>query len=85
MTPGELAVYAEAYNERKENEHEQKREEIYTTALLISQFVWSKRPRSYEEVFGIKKKSKMPDAEMLRVVEALNAQFGGNDIRKGAK
>lgn len=74
----------EGYNSRVTIEQEQKRQEIYVSALLISQFVWAKGKRpSYEKVFGSKANhEEMTDEEMLRKVEALNAMFGGIDERK---
>lgn len=84
MTPRELAIYVEAYNQRLSFEQEQKQREIYASALLISQFVWVKgRKPSYEKVFGGHKPQKeMTDEEMLKAIEALNAEFGGEDLRK---
>lgn len=74
----------DAHNDKIKLEQEQRRQEIYVSALLISQFVWAKGKRpSYEKVFGGKPKQKeMTDEEMLRKVEALNAMFGGFDERK---
>lgn len=74
----------EAHNEKVMFEQEQKRQEIYVSALLISQFVWAKGKRpSYEKVFGRRLERKtMTDEEMLKQVEALNAMFGGIDERK---
>lgn len=74
----------DAHDDKIKLEQEQRRQEIYVSALLISQFVWAKGKRpSYEKVFGVKPKQKeMTDEEMLRKVEALNAMFGGIDERK---
>lgn len=83
MTPCELSVFVDAYNKNTEEEQEQRMQEIYTSALLISRFVWCKgKPPSYEKVFGSRRKAPMTDEEMLRKVESLNAMFGGNDMRK---
>lgn len=83
MTPRELFTFADAHNQKIEFEQEQRRQEIYTSALLISRFVWCKgKIPPYEKTFGIKKKSVMSDADMLRQAESLNAMFGGIDTRK---
>ena len=83
MTPCEFSVFVDAYNKNMESEQEQRMQEIYTSALLISRFVWCKgKPPSYEKVFGNHRKTTMTDEEMLRKVEFLNAVFGGNDTRK---
>lgn len=81
MTPRQLLLHAEAYNQRLEYEQECKRQEIYTTALLISNFVWAKKKKpTYEQIFQ-KKKEQMTDEQMFRQVLALNAKFGGIDKR----
>ncbi len=85
MTPREFAVYTKAYSERLEFEQEIKRREIYLSALLTSSFVWAKGRRpSYEAIFGKQEQEEMSDEQMLIMVEALNAQFGGSDSRKEA-
>lgn len=81
MTPREFAVFAEGYSQNREDEQERRMQEIYTSALLISRFVWCKgQPPSYEKVFGCRKAA-MSDEEMLKTAEALNAMFGGSDRR----
>lgn len=88
MTPREFCLQVEAYNERIEEKQEQRRQELYVSALLISQFVgiklFSKRKiPAYDEIFEAKHEMKeMTDEQMLRKVEALNAMFGGADTRK---
>lgn len=84
MTPHEFSIYADAYSKRIENEAEQKRQELYVSAMLISNFVWAKKRPTYEKVFGApKKKKEMSDEAMLQMAQALNAMFGGTDTRKG--
>ena len=83
MTPREFAVVADAYKNRMEYESEQKRQEIYASALLISRFVWAKRAPSYDKVFGGGAKAEMTDEQMLKTAESLNAMFGGLDERGG--
>lgn len=51
------------------------------TAQFAAQAMWSKRKLpSFEKVFKIKKKA-MTAEEMFKVVQSLNAQFGGEDKR----
>lgn len=85
MTPREFAAAAEAYKSRMEYELEQKRQETYASALLISRFMWAKRVPPYEKVFGNGTKKDMTDEQMLEAAEALNAMFGGSDSRGGEK
>ena len=85
MTPREFYVFANVYGKKVESEQEQRLHEIYISALLTSRFVWQKNPQSYEQLFGRLNRKPMTDEQMLRKAEALNAMFGGNDTRKGAK
>ncbi len=82
MTPREFAVYIEAHNQKIQDKQEQRQREIYASAFLISRFVWAKKIPAYEKVFGSGQKQEMTDKEMLKQVEALNALFGGTDLRK---
>ena len=51
MTPREFAAAVEAYKNKLEQEQEQRRQEIYVSALLVSRFVWAKKVPPYERVF----------------------------------
>lgn len=85
MTPAQLAIYADSFVVVREAAQEEKRQELYLSALLISGFVGDilsgrKRP-SYEKVFQTKKKE-MSDEEMYKQIVVLNAQLGG-EVKKG--
>lgn len=82
MTPCELEIAVESYRRKEKIKQEQRRQEIYASALLISRFVWSKNVPPYEKVFGTGKQKEMTDEQMLRTAEALNAMFGGADSRE---
>lgn len=84
MTPREFSSVVDAYNRKTEDEQEQRLHEMYISALLISSFVWAKKPPTYEQLFGKLRQKEMTDEQMLRKVEALNAMFGGSDTRKEA-
>lgn len=56
---------------------------MYTSALLIARFVWSKRIPPYEKVFREKASKDMTDSQMMAMAESLNAMFGGADEREG--
>jgi len=82
MTPRQLALYAEAYKDRREDVQM----EIYLSAYLTAGFAGilfsrknAKLP-AYDQVFK-KQKREMTDDEMLKVVIALNAAAGGIDMR----
>ena len=82
MTPCELETALEAYRIKENTKQEQRRQEIYASALLISRFVLSKNIPPYERVFGAGEREEMTDEQMLRMAEALNAMFGGTDSRE---
>lgn len=85
MTPREFAAMAHAYKDKLEYEQEQRRQEIYVSALLMSRFVWTKKVPPYNRVFQMSKPKSMTDEQMLKMAESLNALFGGADKREGGE
>ena len=85
MTPREFNSFVDAYNKKTEDDQEQRLHEMYISALLVSRFVWAKKPPTYEQLFGRIRQAEMTDDQMLRQAEALNAMFGGTDTRKEAE
>lgn len=78
ITPFELNISAESYAERKKVNDKQ----LIHQAYLISRWVWEKKI-DIEKILGEKKEKKiMTDEEMLAQVQALNAIFGGEVVRR---
>jgi hypothetical protein len=79
MTPYELSVYAEVFQEKKATELE----EQLTLVWLGEYYHRLKKLPSLKELLSkVKEKedTKMSDDEMLRVVTMLNKQFKGKTI-----
>jgi hypothetical protein len=78
MTPYQLTLYAEVYNEQKKKEIEFQKQLTYLGALWTSRLVWQKRPQSYEQLTKQKNdKEKMTPEEILAEVMKINAELGG--------
>ncbi|NCB52286.1 MAG: hypothetical protein EOM54_10445 [Clostridia bacterium] len=75
------------YAEDQEGSLELIRVQSYLTAMLVAGFVnrglKGKTIPSYGETFRKKQKA-MTDEEMFKAVKALNAEMGGEDLRKEA-
>lgn len=76
----ELSLYAEAYQEKLEDEARMARAKIYTLAALVRTMMNSKFPPRFEAVFpeDIRRKE-MTDEAMFAQVQALNKLFGGKE------
>ncbi len=76
MTPYELSLVCEAFNEKSEAESQEK---IILTWLSEYYHRQKKLPslkKALEDFFG-KKEEVMTDEQMLEMAKRLNAQFGG--------
>ena len=85
MTPYEMNLVIEAYNERKEERHKESVTLAYVNALWTIQWLGDKKghPKPLNEILGIKKEKKvMTGEQMLEQVKQLNALFGGNEVTK---
>jgi hypothetical protein len=76
LTPRELSVLVEAFEEKSKREQEAQ----LTTAYLTAYWHRVKKMPSLKEVLGIKKKEKRKQTaeEMLETVKRLNEMFGGS-------
>lgn len=77
MTPYQLRLHAEVFNEKKKLEDEEKLRLTYLNSLWTSRFVWQKTVKSFDEFMGTTKKKEMTAEEMLNEIKKLNASFGG--------
>lgn len=79
MTPYQLRLYVDDYNERIKAESEEK----LTLAYLTAYWQRVKKMPSLDKVLNREKtmtKQKMSNDEMLEQIKNLNAAFGGNVI-----
>lgn len=81
MTPRELYIAGEANNEKTLEEVAIKKRLIYTQAVLNRAMIWAKKQTPPYEKFFKEPKKAMTDEQMLKMVEALNKMFGGEDKR----
>ena len=77
MTPYELNLIAESYEEMQEVEAHEKVTLVWLNEYYHRQKKLPSLKKCLEEFFG-KEKQPMSDEEMLKVVERLNSQFNGN-------
>lgn len=79
MTPHELIIYARAYQERIELEHEEVIVGAYLTAMWAAQWIaGKKKPDSLDKILKKRnKRERMSDEEMYRKVIVLHKAFGG--------
>lgn len=85
LSPYQLGLIVQDFNERKQEELRLKEIEIdeklrvtYLAALWTSRFVWQKKPPSYEKLMEQNKPKKvMTPEEILEEVKSLNASLGG--------
>lgn len=68
-----MAVYADAYVEKKKMDSK----ESICQAYLIARWVWAKKIDIKKILSEKKEKKEMSDEEMLQQVKTLNALFGG--------
>lgn len=76
LTPGELSILVEAYNERKQSEHEEKLVVAYLTAY------WHrvKKMPSINDVIAkkpVKRNGPQTPEEMLEEIKRINLALGG--------
>ena len=79
LTPSELRICAEAWQQRRQDEQSLLQKNIYSLAALIRVAVWSKSMPGYESVYGENAKGKMTDEQMYENVRAINRLFGGTE------
>lgn len=81
MTPAELYLYAIAERERKQAEQANLQINLYNLARLIRVMVWANQPPDYDSVFpSDHHDEEMTDEQMLKLVQSLNARFGGEEV-----
>ena len=74
ISPKELALAINGYIKRQETRN---KESIYQ-AYLISRWIWAKKI-NIKEILEVKEEEMQPE-NMLNVVKALNAKYGGKVI-----
>lgn len=81
MTPAQLNLYAQAYAQRRREEQRMAQINLYSLAALIRPMVWAKHPPSFDRAFPENRPNQnhMTDAQMYRMVQGLNALFGGTE------
>lgn len=82
MTPYELAVYAEAFLERKTAELEEKITLVWLNEYYHRQKYLPSLKEELKKMTGKSKNGEMSDDEMLEMVKRLNHQMGGSVISK---
>lgn len=75
MTPYELCVYVDVYNQSKKAQDEEKLYLTYINALWTSRLVWQKKPQSYEQLTKKRENKKMTPQEMFAEVLKINSQL----------
>lgn len=82
MTPVEVTAFALGYANRRDRRQKQRNRDLYNLAVLIGIVTLSKHPMSFEEAFsGQSARVEMTDDQMYETVRALNAMFGGDEVR----
>lgn len=80
MTPFEIFCYCEAFTSRMKFEQQERVTQAYLTAYLQR----VKEMPKLDKLLGKDKEPKtMTDEEMWDKVRALNAQFGGTEVKGG--
>ena len=81
MTPRELRIYADAYEDQLRLEKYLTNVRTYNLAVLIRSMVWAKHPPRYESVVPeeAREREPMTDEQMYDQVRALNALWGGKE------
>jgi len=82
MTPHELAVYAEAFLERRTAEFEEKVTLVWLHEYYHRQKYLPSLKDEIKKLTGKDTDTEMSDDEMLQMVKGLNAQMGGSVISK---
>jgi hypothetical protein len=83
MTPYELSIYANLYNERKMQEDKDRITQAYLVAAWTSRWVWEKKIPTLEKVLPkekelkVNKPERMTSEKMLERIKEINAQLGG--------
>lgn len=83
MTPAELDIYAKAW---ADTQKQQAYLQALTIRAMIGSLLTGKRAPAFERLFSeakqpVKKSGPMTDQAMFELVKALNATFGGSDLR----
>jgi hypothetical protein len=79
MTPYELNIHIQAYNERLQREEK----EGLTLAYLTAYWGRVKKMPDLKKILGQEQKTRAQTPEqMLKTVQALNAAFGGKIVKK---
>lgn len=78
ITPYELNLYIQSYNERMSLEHKERLSAAYLTAY------WGrvKKMPDLKKILGEDKPKDQSAEQMLAVVRQLNAAFGGKEVKQ---
>ena len=87
MTPYQLQLYCEIYNEKRREEFEDRWTIAWVQAKWTIQWLGKDKPPSIDKFLGKtekqeQKESGMSDAAMFSIATQLNAAFGGKVIKR---
>lgn len=81
MTPYELNIYAQTYNEKQQEEMKEKITLAYLNSMWTIQWLGKRhqQPKPLKEILKNvgREKKRMTDEQMFNQVKVLNAVFGG--------
>lgn len=77
MTPYQLNIYIQAYQENKKEDIEDRITLAYKQAYWTIQWLGKQKPESLDKILGKKPKEQSPE-DMLKEIMKLNAELGGD-------